>query len=77
MLTEAPVSDTMETERFCRMFNTFFDTLNTRSLEESHCKRNENLDAYRSADDNRLKVCAEFLINSITFSLISGLKKTS
>ena len=42
------------------MFNQFFDCLNTRNMDESRHKRNEDLDAYRSSDDKRLKVCVKF-----------------
>ena len=49
-------SDTSETEKFCRMFNRFFDCLNTRNLFEATQKRNEDLRAYRYPDDDRLKV---------------------
>ena len=45
-----------ETIHFCRMFNKFFDVLNTRFLLEGKQKRNENLDPYKSIDDGRLKV---------------------
>jgi hypothetical protein len=54
------VDDTTETENFCRMFNKFFDCLNTRKLEEATEKRNENLACYSSGDDPRLKVCKFF-----------------
>ena len=59
LLTEAPVSieqDTTETEVFCRTFNKFFDCMNSRHLQESKQKRNEDLAAYSSSDDERLKV---------------------
>jgi hypothetical protein len=60
-----PYSDTTETEKFCRMFNRFFDCLNTRNLNEATQKRNEDLRPYTRADDDRLKVYSY----SISFSL--------
>lgn len=33
-----PVNDTTETEKFCRIFNKWFDCFNTRSLEEGQKK---------------------------------------
>ena len=62
LLTEAPVSieqdttEMSETEVFCRTFNKFFDCMNSRHLQESKQKRNEDLAAYSSSDDERLKV---------------------
>lgn len=50
------VDDTTETERFCRIFNKWFDCMNTRSITEGHIKRNEDLHPYSSPDDERLQV---------------------
>lgn len=50
------VDDTTETERFCRIFNKWFDCMNTRSIIEGHIKRNEDLHPYSSPDDERLQV---------------------
>ena len=72
--TSSIYSDTLETERFCRMFNCLFDCLNTRNLYEGEHKRNENLNAYTSKDDHRLKVitgCCD-----INYANNSGLKMT-
>ena len=35
--------------------------MNTRCLEEAHYRKNEDLKAYHSADDKRLKVCLNFI----------------
>lgn len=47
---------TVETERFCRVFDKFFDCMNTRNLEEAKKKRKPDLSGYFSGDDSRLKV---------------------
>ena len=47
---------TKETERFCRMFDRFFDCLNTRNLTESMKKRKPDLRAYFSEKDSRFEV---------------------
>ena len=51
------LNDTMETEKFCRIFDKFFDCMNTRCLQEAGQKRKPDLQPYRSPDDSRLKVC--------------------
>ena len=48
-------TETYETEKFCRIFNKFFDIFNTRSLDEGRIKRNPDLDPFKE-DDPRLKV---------------------
>lgn len=48
--------DTTGTEKFCRMFDRFFDMLNTRSLTEGRKKRKPDLLPYYSANDKRFKV---------------------
>lgn len=48
--------DTIETQRFVRTFDWFFDMLNTRSLEEGIYKRKPDLLAYRTIDDPRFEV---------------------
>lgn len=45
-----------ETAKFCRMFDRFFDCLNTRNAVEGKHKRKPDLDPYRSDKDARLKV---------------------
>lgn len=49
-------TDTSETEKFCRIFNKFFDLFNTRSLEEGRIKKNPNLNPFKEEDDPRIKV---------------------
>ena len=48
--------DTLETERFVRIFDKFFDIMNTRCLEEGIQKEKSNLKAYEKPDDPRLDV---------------------
>ena len=48
--------DTIETRKFVRTFDRFFDMLNTRSLEEGIYKRKPDLLPYRKIDDARFKV---------------------
>ena len=57
------VNNTTETENFCRIFNKFFDCLNTRSLEEAAQKHNNDLACYRTGDDPRLKVYKLYYIS--------------
>ena len=45
-----------ETIRFIRKFDTFFDIMNVRSLDESILKRKPDLRPFRSISDNRFKV---------------------
>ena len=45
-----------ETAKFCRMFDKFFDCLNTRRAGEGKQKRKPDLDPYRSDSDIRLQV---------------------
>ena len=47
---------TAETEKFCRMFDPFFDCPNTRNLDEAKLKRKPDLRAYFKPDDSRLRV---------------------
>ena len=46
----------METSKFCRMFDRFFDCMNTRRLSEGREKRKPDLNPYRSDKDPRLTV---------------------
>lgn len=48
--------NTVETERFCRLFDQFFDCMNTRNLDEGWKKRKPNLRPYFSSEDPRFKV---------------------
>lgn len=49
-------ANTKETERFIRMFDRFFDMLNTRSMDESVYRRKPDLAPYRISNDTRLEV---------------------
>lgn len=48
--------DTTGTEKFCRMFDRFFDMLNTRSLTEGRKENKPDLLPYYSPKDKRFKV---------------------
>lgn len=68
--------DTTETARFVKIFDRFFDMLNTRSLKEHIFQRKPDLSPYRTPDDTRLKVsivCINLHVRTITYSeLLSG-----
>ena len=44
------------TEKFCHIFNKFFDIFNTRSVNEGKFKKNHDLDPFSKEGDPRLKV---------------------
>ncbi|XP_065909327.1 uncharacterized protein [Dysidea avara] len=48
-------TDTIETQRFVRKFDRFFDMLNTRNLDEAYYKLKPDLRAYRKKDDTRFE----------------------
>ena len=50
--------DIIETQKFVKTFDRFFDMLNTRSLEEGIYKKKPDLLPYRTTDDQRFEVCA-------------------
>ena len=50
------MKDTEETERFCLMFDRFFDMLNTRAIDEGTRRRKPDLKAYEQVDDERFQV---------------------
>ena len=50
-------TETVETQKFVRIFDRFFDCLNTRHPKEGILKRKPDLSPYRSLSDTRLKVC--------------------
>ena len=50
------LEETVETEKFVRFFDKFFDCLNVRCLSASVRRRKPDLRPYRSPDDPRLKV---------------------
>lgn len=65
----------METAKFCRVFDRFFDCMNTRSLSEGRQKRKPDLEPYRSHKDSRLAVSiaagvhgSMFMSMSLTYS---------
>ena len=71
---------TKETQRFCQIFDRFFDCLNVRSYSEGRKKRKPDLLPYRTIADTCFKVscmqmCFTLFIN-IQFSFCSGLKMT-
>ncbi len=49
-------TDTVETQRFTRMFDQFFDCLNVRHPDVHIKRRKPNLKPYSRPDDERLKV---------------------
>lgn len=49
--------DMIETIRFVRMFDRFFDCLNVSSLSEGRRARKPDLNPYRSPNDIRFTVC--------------------
>ena len=49
-------TDTTETEKFCRIFDKFFDIFNIRSIEEADRKRKPDLKPIYSSTDDRLQV---------------------
>ena len=53
-----------ETAKFCKMFDKFFNCLNTRRAEEGKQKRKPDLDPYRSDQDIRLYVSMMLLLLS-------------
>lgn len=50
-------AETVETMKFVRVFDRFFDCLNTRHPKEGLLKRKPDLSPYRTSSDIRLKVC--------------------
>lgn len=46
----------VETEKFCCIFDKFFDCLNTRNLKEAQLKRKPDLRGYFSPKDTRINV---------------------
>ena len=47
---------TVETQRFCHIFDRFFDCFNVRSYSEGRKKRKPDLLPYRTVNDSRFKV---------------------
>ena len=63
-------NETLETERFCRMLDYFFDCLNTRNLLEAKLKRKPQLGPYFKPSDYRLKV--SYKINYHAIKIINN-----
>lgn len=54
--------DTLETERFVRIFDGFFDSLNTRHPDAGVHARKQDLNPYRTPTDTRFTVL--FIVNT-------------
>jgi len=50
------MQDTEETERFCMMFDRFFDMLNTRAIDEEIRRKKLDLKPYKKVEDERFQV---------------------
>ena len=59
----------VETERFVRMFDKFFDCLNVRSPDEHQRRLKPNLKPYTRSDDERLTVSGS--LYSFCFKLLA------
>ena len=53
-------TNTTATEKFCHMFDKFFDTFNTRLMEEADRKRKPDFKPLYSSKDERLEVRNKF-----------------
>ena len=51
------MKETEETERFCIMFDRYFDMMNTRAIDEGLRRRKPDLKAYEDKDDSRFEAC--------------------
>ena len=49
-------ANTTETEKFCKMFDRFFDIFNTRAIGEADRKRKPDLKPFYTSTDERLEV---------------------
>ena len=67
-MLETENSDYEETSKFCRMFDRFFDCLNTRDAREGKQKRKPDLESYRSVEDKRFDV--SFVVITLSVNLI-------
>ena len=76
-LNESPA--TIETAKFCAMFNKFFDCLNARSTKEYIKKKNIDIAPYESRGDERLKVSnvMHALSKNMILLTYSGLRMNS
>ena len=48
---------TEETQKFCIMFDKYFDMMNTRAIDEGLRQRKPDLRAYENVDNPRFQVC--------------------
>ena len=71
-LEEAGDNDVLETAKFCRMMNSFFDCTNVRSRTEHIHKKNEYIKPYTSLNDERF----EWLLN-IFFVYLENWRKST
>ena len=62
--------DTFETERFVRLFDRFFDCLNTRHPDAGFHARKPDLNPYRTTKDTRLTV---YIYSLALFQLVHAL----
>ena len=65
-------SEYEETAKFCKMFDRFFDCMNTRDAKEGKQKRKPDLDPYRSVKDKRFDVSFEVVIIRHDFRVVSA-----
>ena len=63
------LEETVETEKFVRLFDKFFDCLNVRCVSASIHRRKPDLRPYRSPDDPRLKVSKLLFTNWIKITI--------
>lgn len=61
--------ETTETQRFCSMFDRFFDCLNGRNLSEHIKRRKPDLKPYYRSDDERLDVSTIIKISDLAIDL--------
>ena len=63
-------SDTVETARFCEIFNEFFDCLNVRCQEECVRRRKPDMRPFREETDPRLHICMAYSYLIFTILII-------
>ena len=49
---------TEEMQKFCIMFDRYFDMMNTQAIDEGLRRRKPDLRAYENVDDPRFQVCS-------------------
>ena len=65
-------TDTVETQRFTRMFDQFFDCLNVRHPDVHIKRRKPNLKPYSRPDDERLKVSNTPHTHALNIHIVVG-----